>query len=160
MLIPLVLFSSGVSKWSGLIGNVIGDYRQDTIRVLEKRESTSLRASFDELAPLIERCNGVMSLEPTFIGAFTDIPLDRIYDIWEIPPFGRLGDSEYDGLRPDRIDCVLVSAHFATTIGHSTNVQIRYDNHVAPYVEQLKEMGAAVYDIERYGQAIILEDSG
>ena len=63
-------------------------------------------------------------------------------------------------LRPERIACVLVSEQLATTVGNATNVQIRYDNHIEPYVEQLKAMGADVYDIERYGQAIILKDSG
>ena len=39
-----------------------------------------------------------------------------------------LNDSEYNGLRPDRIDCLLISNNLATNTGASTNFQIRYEN--------------------------------
>jgi hypothetical protein len=156
MFVPLVLFSSGLSKWTALAGDAIQDFRQDTVRVLENRGSLSMKASFEELHSIVQGCNGVLSQEHTFVAAFLDVPLNGVYDIMEIPPFGQLGKSDYNGLRPDRIDCVLVSDQLATAIGHGRDIRIRYHGYIEPYVEQLKGMGAAVYDIETYGQAIIL----
>jgi hypothetical protein len=158
--IPVVLFSSGVSKWTGLLGDVIEDYRQGGVQILEIRNSTSLKASFDELQALVSRCNGVMALEHTFVAAFMDVPSEGVYDIWEIPPFGRLGESEYDGLRPDRIDCVFLSNRLTTAVGAATNIQLRYDGYIEPYVKQLKELGAEVHDLDRFGQVIVLKNRG
>lgn len=155
--IPLMLVLLGnSSRWVTVMGAVADDVRQGQVRILEQREPPSMKASFTELRPLIRDCKGIMSAEHTFIGAFTDVPLDRIYDIWEIPPVGRLGDPGYDGLRPDRIDCVLVSATLATVIGEATNFQVRYENHVRPYARELQKMGARTYDIPEYGQLIKL----
>ena len=98
-----------------------------------------------------------MSLEPTFFGAFLDIPQSRVYAVWEIPPFGHLHSSPYKGLNPDRIDCVLVSTNLATGIGMATNYQIRYQNFIKPYVDQLISYGAVQYEIPFYGHAIVLQ---
>jgi hypothetical protein len=158
MFVPLVLFSSGLSKWTALAGDAIQDFRQGTVRVLENRGSLSMKASFEELHSIVQGCSGVLSWEHTFAAAFLDVPLNGVYDIMEIPPFGRLGESDYDGLRPDRVDCVLVSDRLATAIGHGTDIKIRYDGYIKPYVEQLKEMGADVYDVDRYGQVVVLKN--
>ena len=88
-----------------------------------------------------------------------NVPLDRVYDVWEIPPFGQLGESVYDGLRPDRVDCVLVSDSLTTVVGYATNCQIRYQNYVKPYVEQLQDVGARTYEIQGFGKAVILPKS-
>ena len=159
LIVPLVFLSTGATAWAGLARDFVDDARRGDIRVLEYSEDggrLSMKASFEEIKPLVASCAGIMTREHTFIAAFMDVPLDRLYDIMEIPPFGRLGDSEYDGLRPDRIDCVLVSDLFATKIGGYNNLQMRYENYVEPYVQQLKEMGATTYDVERFGQAVIL----
>jgi len=158
MALPVVLLSSGSTGWAGMASDLVGDIRQGELNVLVDRGPVSMKASFTELEPLIENCQGILTLEHTFVTAFMDIPLERVYDIWEIPPFGRLGDPEYDGLRPERIDCVLVSNLLATGIGAATNIQLRYDGYIEPYVEQLKEMGAEVHDIDRFGQVIILNN--
>ena len=44
--------------------------------------------------------------DPAQVAAFSTIPEDRLYATFEIPPFGRLGDPAYNGLREDRINCV------------------------------------------------------
>ncbi len=160
MLIPLILFSNGISKWTVLAGDVIEDYREGNMHVLESRDLISMKASFEKVHSLLQGCNGVLALEHTFVAAFMDIPSERVYDIWEIPPFGRLGESEYDGLRPSRIDCVLVSDRLPTAIGHATNIQLRYDGYIEPYVKQLKTMGAEVHYVDRFGQIIVLNTPG
>jgi hypothetical protein len=116
----------------------------------------SMKASLPAIEEKVANCKGVMSLEHTFFGAFLDMPMDRIFDVWEIPPFGTLTNSEYSGLRPDRIDCVLVSRNLATGFGAGTNYQIRYQNYIAPYIKELQSLGAVTYDIPQYGQATIL----
>ena len=156
--LALVFFSTGATDWLRLAQNVVSDIRRGEVWVLERR-NRSIKASFEVLEPLVRDCKGVMALESTFIGAFMNVPLDRVYDVWEIPPFGHLGDSAYDGLRPDRINCVLVSHELATGIGYASNYQIRYQNYVKPYVEQLQDMGATTYAIQEFGQAVILPKS-
>ncbi len=144
------------SRWVTVAGRVVEDMRQGETAILEQREPPSMKASFARLQPLIQDCKGILSAEHTFIGAFTKVSLDRVYDIWEIPPVGRLGDRAYDGLRPERIDCVMISATLATVIGEATNFQVRYENYVRPYAEALRKLGAETYDIPRYGQLIKL----
>ena len=155
----VILFSNG-TQWRSLVVGVVQDLRSGEVRVLQSNEVPSMKTSIGILEPLIRDCRGVMAHEHAFIGAFMDLPLERVYDMWEIPPFGSLGDPAYDGLRPDRIDCVLVSDSLVTSVGQGTNIQVRYQGYVEPYVRQLQDMGAETYDIPSYGRAIILSPSG
>lgn len=152
----IICFSRGVPAWGQIMQDVARDIQNQRLKVLEE-PGISMKESFLCLDSLISGCHGVMSLEPLFLGAHMGIPLQRIYDPWEIPPFGEWGGSSYDGLSPERIDCVLVSSGMATTIGAATNIQIRYQNYVKPYIKNLKERGAKVYPIDTYGEAIILQ---
>src|SRR3989338_2162052 len=150
----LILFSFGAIIWIVLIRNVLNDLQHEKIHVLESR-SDSMKESFQSIIPLIQDCKGIMSLEYTFIGAFMNVPIDNIYAVFEIPPFGKLGDPDYNGLRPDRIDCLLVSNNLMTNPGQSTNYGIRYQNYIKPYAKHLQDIGATKYDLPQYGQAII-----
>lgn len=162
--VMLVILSNGTS-WINAISVIVGDIRRGELHVLErghlpsKDASFNMKASFTAWNPLLHECKGILALESTFIGAFADVPMERVYDIWEIPPFGQLDASVYDRLHPNRIDCVLVSEMLATEIGGGTNWQIRYESYIKPYVRQLQGMGAMTYDIPRFGQAIILPKS-
>ncbi len=113
-----------------------------------------MKASFNELEGAIKQKNGVLSLEHTFFGAFTDMPLKNIYDVWEIPPFGRLGQPGYNGLTSKRVDCVLVSHELSTGIGCATNHQIRYQNHIKPFINQMISSGASYQVIPQYGYVV------
>ena len=157
MPIFILMFSTGTSDWLKLAHGffVIG---KREIRVLED-PTASMKASFKSLEPLIQNCNGVLSIEHMFIGAFSKLPFNRVYDVWEIPPFGTFGKSSYNGLKPERIDCVLASTFLSTEIGGGTNFQIRYDNYIKPYISKLKEEGASVHPIEKFGEAIILNSA-
>lgn len=153
----LVLFSNGASSWAGILSSAASDFHDGRTHVLEQKYLASMKASFSHWHPLIHNCKGVMTLESTFTAAFAGTPVNRIYDIWEIPPFGHLNNSEYDGLRPYRIDCVLVSMALSTEVGGGSNIKIRYENYVRPYVEQLQKMGAVTHEVPHFGQAVILE---
>jgi len=150
-----IFFSSGLNSWTRIIKDLSADISKGEVRIMERRPY-SLKASFESLKPLIDGCQGMMSLEHKFLGAFSDIPLNKIYDVWEIPPFGSLGESAYQGLGPDRIDCLLISHKLSKDLGSATNFQIRYENYIEPYMRYLESIGAKIYDIEGYGQAIIL----
>lgn len=152
----LVLFSNGTSSWAGVLNTVVGDLRNNKLHVLEQNYLASMRASFNYWNPLIRDCKGVLTLESTFVAAFADIPIDRVYDIWGIPPFGHFNDSSYDGFSQNRIDCVLISDALAAELGGGSNIKIRYENHIRPYVEYLYEIGAKTYDVPRYGHLIKL----
>lgn len=158
-LLFLVLLSNGASSWAGVVRSAASDLRNGEIHVLEQRGSTSMKASIAHWRPLIAGCRGVMTLENTFVGAFAGLPVERVYDVWEIPPFGRLGSPGYAGLKPERIDCVLVSHALATETGGGSNMKIRYENYLRPYLEQLQKQGAVTYDIPHFGQAIVLRPS-
>ncbi|OGW91028.1 MAG: hypothetical protein A3D28_01615 [Omnitrophica bacterium RIFCSPHIGHO2_02_FULL_63_14] len=159
--IPLVLAvcSDGPGQWAGLWRDLVEDIHRGGVRVMESRPG-SLKASSQVIGSLIHGCRGVMAMEHTFIAAFIAPRSGRVYDIWEIPPFGSLYDSVYDGLRPDRIDCVLVSHELATGVGMGTNYRIRYEHYIQPYVAQLQGMGAVTHDIRGFGQAVILPRRG
>ena len=157
--VTLVVFSiSPFMYWAPILQDNITNFDMSKVRVIERNDNYSIKSSFATIEPLIQDCNGIMSLEPTFIGAFMNVPLNRLYDVWEIPPFEHLGDPVYDGLRPDRIDCILISYELSTGIGAATNYQIRYQNYIKPYIKELREMGATTYQIKGFGQAIILRN--
>ena len=150
----ILIFSISTASWVSVSKNLFIDLRQGKLRMMESRPF-SMKGSFQSITPLIKDCKGIMSLEHTFIGAFMDISIDNIYDVFEIPPFGKLGDPDYNGLRPDRIDCLLVSNNLMTNPGQSTNYGIRYQNYIKPYAKHLQDIGATTYDLPQYGQAII-----
>lgn len=158
LLIPviLILFSNGLVLWKIYGHGAFNNLRDGEIRVMELRGGLSIKDSRETLSSLTSKCRGVLAIEHAAISAFTDVPLDRVYDVMEIPPFGTLSDSAYNGLRPDRVDCVLVSGTLATMVGAATNVKLRYDNYIVPYVEKLKDMGATTIPVPNFGEAIIL----
>ena len=136
-------------KLSQTIGNDIIKY---DIKVLDSR-SNGMKSSFNKLNSLVDGRKGIMALENTFIGAFLDIPIDSIYDVQEIPLFGTLEDSIYDGLNPNRIDTILISKSLTT----QKQYENRYVNYIKPYVNKLISMGAIEYKIPNYGIAIIYD---
>lgn len=156
MIIIFIFFFCGiVNNWLVIGKDLISDIKNGRVSLMQRR-NFSLITSYKKIQPLIKNCTGVMAFEHWFVGAFMDIPLDKIYDIWEIPPFGYLDNSDYKGLNPERIDCILVSHNLATGIGGSTNYRLRYQNYIAPYIKQLQKMGAEVHEIEGFGQVVVL----
>jgi len=67
-----------------------------------------------------------------------------------------LGNSEYDGLRPDRIDCVFVSDTLATALGGGFNIRMRFQDYIEPYVRQLEDKGAVTHDLSGVGRLTVL----
>lgn len=156
--VTLALFSSGITNWTALSSNLVDDFKENKIKVLETRPY-SMKASFAKLNSIAEHKRGILSLEHAFMGAFLKVPLKNIYDIWEIPPFGRFGQLAYNGLKTSRIDCVFVSNELATGIGCGTNYQIRYQNYIKPYVNKLIANGAIRQVIPRYGNAYFIRSN-
>lgn len=155
--LSLAILSNGLSNWKNIISSVAGDLHQGEVHVMEQKYLASMKASFNIWNPLIRSCKGVMTLESAFVGAFADVPVEQVHSIWEIPPFGHFDSSGYDGLRPDRIDCVLVSEALSVEVGSATNIKIRYENYIRPYVEQLQKMGAVTYEVPHFGKVVILD---
>ena len=147
--------------WKEVIKNFIYDAKIHDLKILETRSDnyvSSMKESYNTLYPLIKNCRGIMSLEYNFLAAFTDISFDKIYDVWEIPPFGNLGDKAYNGLNPDRVACLLMSRELMLYEGFATNHQIRYQNYIKTYAEYLKSLGAKSYSIPSYGEVIIYSE--
>ena len=157
-LILILIFSNGVAGWGGILADITQDVKYRNVRILENEEG-SIKQHFTQLNDLIKKCNGVLSLEHNFIGAFMEIPIDKVYDVYEIPPFGSLGNPIYKGLEAERVGCVIVSNTLATETGKGTNIQLRYDNYIKPYAENLKKNGARVHYLENFGYMLALPKS-
>lgn len=149
--------------WSGIIYNISVLPKKNNITIMTSNNSTpltfSMHASFPILERLSQQCHGIMTLEYPFIGAFMQIPLSYIYDIWEIPPFGNYRNSIYNGLRPERINCLFVSHGLSYGEGQPTNNLIRYNMYIKPYENDLISQGARRYNIPSYGYVVILQDA-
>ena len=116
----------------------------------------SFKKSFHELKNISSSCHGIMTLENTFFGAFIIKNNQKIHSIYEIPPFGKYNDSQYKGLRSDRIDCLFISYDMETGIGSGTTINNRYKNYIVPYSDYLLQKGAKQFNIEHYGRLIKL----
>ena len=148
----MVFFSRGLLDWVGLSYNIAKDLNTSDFKIMESRPF-SMKASFKSLNSLVQGRNGCMAMENTFVGAFLNIPLEKIYDLQEIPTIGHLEDSVYNGLNPNRIDCLLISKNLST---HSA-FKSKYANYINPYADILVSLGAIEYKIPNYGRAIILK---
>lgn len=140
--------------WLQITATLANDIRQDDIHMLTYRYAespVSMTVSLAQIAKEVKNCKGILSYESQYLADFTDIPINRFYDIWEIPPFGHLGDSVYNGLTPSRVDCVLVSYDLEKALGSGTNAMMRYEAYIKPYVQELVKLGASVITIDHYG---------
>ena len=98
-------------------------------KALSVKNSLSFKKSFHELKNISSSCHGIMTLENTFFGAFIIKNNQKIHSIYEIPPFGKYNDSQYKGLRSDRIDCLFISYDMETGIGSGTTINNRYKKY-------------------------------
>ncbi len=143
ILIPFILLSNGTSRIVPAFKEIGDGAAWDRPYLVKEVYG----GHFQDIVSKLKSCKGIMMTnQATFIGAFTDIPIDRVYSIFEIPPFGRLGDKAYNGLRPDRIDCLLMTPDEIEQETQSlTTTRSRYLNYVVPYIEYLKSKGANTY---------------
>ena len=153
--IIIMFANANLLIWAEITRNIVSGVGRGQSQLLVSK-NTSLKKAFPQLAQITQNCKGIMSLEATFVGAFLPIPQRSVYAPWEIPPFGQLDNSPYKGLNPDRIDCILVSYEFASEVGEATNIQIRYQNYIKPYLNNLISLGAVTYNVPNFGQAFIL----
>ncbi|MFH2204189.1 MAG: hypothetical protein ABIJ96_13805 [Elusimicrobiota bacterium] len=154
MPLSLLLLSDGGLRWPAIAQEAVRD--PGSLTVIRKKPS-SRNIPYQELRRLAHGCGGILSQEILFFGAFLDVPIERLYDPWEIPPFGHLGDPGYAGLRPERIDCVFESQAMVEIIGSATNLRLRYDGHIRPYIDHLIELGAEVTMLPNYGRVVRLK---
>lgn len=154
----IIVFSNGTSNWLHLTTGLAGDLVRKEARILQA--PNYIKGSFTQVNRLTQGCKGIMAFEHTFIGAFTVIPLDKVYDVWEIPPFGQLDNSVYSGLTTERVDCLLISNELKSGGGFANNQQVRYQDYIKPYVEKLRNLGAHTYELAKFGEMVTLNASG
>ncbi len=145
--------------WTPVLAEVRREASLGQFHVLEKKEHSMTRAYFEfkKIDPA-RNCRGIISLEYSFMAAFlADVPLDRIHDHMEIPPFGSFQQSKLDILRPARINCLFLSHWFQTGNGGATNLSDRYGNFLAPYANLLMSKGATTLKSDNYGKFVILK---
>jgi hypothetical protein len=167
IIVTLTFFSPLRHSFAGF-RTLYGGLQKGEVKILE-RENKSLKVAFPVIQKLLTNCHGIISMEHNFFGAFSNVPVGNHYSIWGIPPFGSYSDKNgaYKGLTKERINCVFISKNFEATsktdgdpraCGFGNNAGSRYSNYVLPYSEHLLKQGAQVYEIPKYGKAIILSD--
>jgi hypothetical protein len=150
----LVLFSSIYPVWTNVIISTLNNLSSPDNKLISYNDPE--RVSYEEINSLVQDCNGIMTYETLFFGAFMNVGLNKLYNIGEIPPFGKFGNSEYEGLNIERIDCLFISNIYAGPPGWYSNEKIRYKNFIEPYSTELISLGAEQHELPFYGKAIIL----
>ena len=154
--IILCLFSpSPIEGWVGNGKDIVKNIWTER-RVLTSKKS--LKSHVSKIENLFSSCNGIMAYESLFLVGNTQLEIDKIVDMWEIPPFGSYANNQasYNGLSPERVDCLLISDALASNVGMGTNIQMRYQNYILPYVETLGRLGAKRIELTDFGYAIVL----
>lgn len=155
--LSLLLFSN-VSAWSGALTDIAEDVSSGEVRVMRTRPR-SVRAARGRLVELSRDCRGILALEHTYFTGLMPGPMDRVRDIWTLPPFSRPGEPYDPQLDPSGIDCVFVSKTLATGWGYATSYGLRYRLHIKPYAAALRGLGADLHEIPGYGHAVVLPGS-
>lgn len=135
------------------IPHMVSARLRDGARILEQ-PSGSMKAVQPELSSLARGCRGIMALEHTFIGAFVAEKSARVYDVFEIPPFGSLTESPYAGLATERVDCLFVSDALVAGTGTGTETFNRYHRYIRPYADLLRSRGGAGVSVPGYGHVV------
>jgi hypothetical protein len=148
--IILIILSHGIINYYKLSQHLYNDLIKRDIKILEN-DDYSMKASYYDLNSLFKNCNGVMGVEGLFFGAFMNIPINNLYGVSEIPTTGTLGNSTYQGLNINRINCLFISNNLYS----SPNYTKIYENYIQLYAEKLINKGADVYEIPKYGKAVI-----
>jgi hypothetical protein len=152
LVIPTLLlsFTQASYLWKEIIQNIIKPPE------IIKFEEAIANSAGREILELSKNCEGILTMEHLILPIIIKNPNIKVYDIWEIPPFGNLDDSVYDGLNPNRVDCLFISDTLSKgQAGKATNQTIRYNNYIHPYELELLSNGASLYKINDYGRAII-----
>ncbi len=164
ILSSLVVFSMAPrwsKSWEGLLAWAHGESimllgSREPLGSIEDNKGVSMRRAYSFLAPLASICGaGVMTMEHTFVGAFIDIPLNALHEIWEVPPFGEYGDDNYKGLHLNRVPCLFVSENLRSGWGNATNPRPRFRAYIGPYFDDLVRKGARVIDVPEYGAVLL-----
>lgn len=130
------------SGWAGPFRRVAAAAAGDTELWFHSGERAAVYRRAEEI---IDACHGLMPAAlPHDLFAFGHVPVDKLYSPFEIPPYGSLGDSPYDGLRPDRIDCLFIPNNIRQPGESITNIKRRFEYYIRPYGERLIAQGARV----------------
>lgn len=154
-IIPVMFlsFTPATSLWIDIIRDAATEPKIMT------DDNFSFLNSKDKILGLGDNCNGIMTMEHNLMEIIFSDYDTKIYDIWEIPPFGNFDDSVYDGLDMNRVDCLFISNNLSQgPTGKATNQTIRYRNYIHPYELELLSAGALLYKIDGYGKVIIFKN--
>jgi hypothetical protein len=154
MIIPVLFlsFTQATSLWQEIIRDAITDPKIMT------DDNFSFTNSKDKILSLGGNCSGIMTGEHNIMRVIFSNYDTTIYDITEIPPFGNLDDSVYDGLNLNRVDCLFISNSLSQGLGgRVTNQRWRYKHYIQPYELELLSLGASLYKLDGYGTAVILQ---
>jgi hypothetical protein len=149
-----VLVSYGTVLWTKVL---IAPARAAPIL---ENDKTSLKRHYSEFVAASKGCRGIMTLEHTYMAAFVTERDTRVYDVFEIPPFGNLQSSPYRGLNPQRVDCVFVSNELLEGNAYGTEIFHRYHQYIEPYAESLLKLGGTKTAIPGYGHVVALKKRG
>jgi len=154
MILPIIFlsFTQATLLWQDIVMDIAAGPKIMT------NAKFSFTNSKDKILSLGGNCSGIMVLENTIMAVIFSDYETKIYDVWEIPPFGSLNNSEYNGLDLNRVDCLFISNILSQgPTGAATNQTVRYKNYIQPYELELLSSGASLHKISGFGKAVILQ---
>ena len=100
----------------------------------------------------------VLALEEPWIRSFADIDLDKVFHALYLPPFkDQSGETEKF---LDSLDVIWVSDEFSNkSPSLATQTYLRYELHVAPFLEKAVRRGWTVEEVEGFGKICRRPDS-
>jgi len=158
VLIFLIIFSNGIIRWNTHLQNFYTDFKKNQVEIMGG-ERYSLIKIFHLFQPvLVDECDGIMSAESAFWAAFTPKPIESFYAVTEIPPFGNYKQSTYKGLRPERINCLIITEELKQSAHSGFNFKLRYTNYIEPYIREKGKIGKELYDVDGKHQLLVIKN--
>ena len=151
-----LLSFSNFYKWEIITQNLFDKINNNDLILLTNKEM-SMNKSLKSLKKISSNCKSIMSLESLFLASFLNNNSIH-YSVYEIPPFGNLINTNYNGLQIGRVDCVFISKSLEFGVGKGTSVQLRYKNYIKPFINVMLKNGALKHKIPNYGVAYILKN--
>lgn len=111
----------------------------------------SMVAAHRELLAGVDERMSVLAAEDTWIKAFTKVNLDRVYNVFSLPPFADpTGNTER---MLNSLDAIWVSYNWPREKPSVATQQfLRYHLHVAPFLEKAMAKGWTTQEVNGYGK--------
>jgi len=117
-------------------------------------KEVSMNLAYKELFSTISPKSRILSKEHHFLMAFSDVPLDHIYQIWSLPPYKE--HSEKIVRLFENINIIWVNDNWIKeNASMATQTYIRYLYYVKPFLDKAVKRGWKEKTIKHFGKVYI-----